>query len=171
LNRIVNENRGKKSIEQEEHMKEKSTILKRAGAILCLAVFSAFGHAQQVPGTLREGRHMFTMQWIFFETSSYGSVMIERTSEPGVYIVKGDQRTPDERGFVTIDGTLRPSSSRELVFTGDIKTMYSGSNGGQVCDRNGTYHFKASGARKYWRLQEMLNCDKSSVDYVDIYFE
>lgn len=152
-------------------MIKKLSVLKRVGAILCLAAIPVASNAQQGFGTLREGRHMFTVQWVFFETSSYGSAMIRRTSEPGVYTIKGDQRTPDERNFVVIDGTLSPTSPRELVFTGDIKTMAGSVNGGQVCDRNGTYHFKASGSRKYWRLQEMLNCDNSTVDYVDIYFE
>jgi hypothetical protein len=148
-----------------------SAIFKRPSTLLFMAVLSTISHAQQAPGTLREGHHMLTLHWTLDQTSRYGSAMIERASEPGVYTIKGEHRAPNGKSFLTIDGTLKPTSPRELTFIGDIKTMDSDNNNGQVCDRNGTYHFKASGSRKYWRLQEMLNCDQREVDYVDIYFE
>jgi hypothetical protein len=36
--------------------------------------------------------------------------------------------------------------------------------------RSGTFHFKATGKRRYWRMQEMDNPCDSVTDYVDVYF-
>ncbi|OMP74775.1 hypothetical protein, partial [[Flexibacter] sp. ATCC 35208] len=59
-----------------------------------------------------------------------------------------------------------------MTFKGTIQTKYSGVNNGQVCEKTGTYHFLVKGERKYWRLQEMDNCEGNNVvDYVDIFIK
>jgi hypothetical protein len=35
--------------------------------------------------------------------------------------------------------------------------------------RDGSYEFRITGRRRYWRLQQMEQCD-GLTDYVDIYF-
>ena len=37
------------------------------------------------------------------------------------------------------------------------------------CLRDGTYEFRATGTRRYWRLQNIEACD-GLADYVDIYY-
>jgi len=36
--------------------------------------------------------------------------------------------------------------------------------------RSGEIFFLATGDRRFWRMQDLLNCDGSITDYVDIYF-
>jgi hypothetical protein len=138
--------------------------------IACI-IFVSFYPAsaqQKTNPTIREGAHNFTLQWISWDKP--GKVQIHKQND-GTYTVKGEQRDPQSKSFVTIDGTLKVASPAELIFTGTIKSLYENVNEGNVCDRTGTYHFLVKGARKYWRLQEMDNCEGNNVvDYIDIYF-
>lgn len=136
---------------------------------LSLAFSGSFAQqpAKQPVKQLREGKHNFTLQWISWDQP--GKVNIKKQKD-GTYTVKGEQRGKDG-DFVTIDGTLTMVTFNELTFNGKIQTRYANINKGEVCDKTGTYHFLAKGARKYWRLQEMDNCEGNNVvDYVDIYF-
>ena len=62
-----------------------------------------------------------------------------------------------------VEGTYTP---------GELVTYVAHHNNGKACVRNETFTFKASGKRKYWRMQEMTNpCeDGNHADYVDVYF-
>ena len=71
--------------------------------------------------------------------------------------------------FVTISGSFE-AVDRVLNFNGKTVLQVSYINGGKPCQLTGPAVFKASGARKYWRLQSMLNCDGATTDYIDIYF-
>ncbi|ACU64195.1 conserved hypothetical protein [Chitinophaga pinensis DSM 2588] len=123
--------------------------------------------AQQSAKQMREGTHNFTLQWISWDKP--GKVQIKKQKD-GTYTVKGEQLGEDG-DFVTIDGMLTVVTFAEMTFTGKIQSRYANINKGEVCDKTGTYHFLAKGARKYWRLQEMDNCEGNNVvDYVDIYF-
>ncbi len=133
--------------------------------IILMGFCPAYAQKKITP-TLREGAHNFTLQWISWDKP--GKVQIRKQSN-GTYTVKGEQR--DAKSFVTIEGTLKVVSPAELIFTGTIKSLYASINEGNVCEKTGTYHFLAKGARKYWRLQEMENCEGNNVvDYIDIYF-
>lgn len=139
--------------------------------LLTAALLAGYASYAQQPAanTLREGKHDLTLQWISWDRP--GKVMIKKQKD-GTYTVKGEQRDAKSGDFVTIDGTLTADSPKELTFNGIIRTQYSNVNGGKVCEKNGTYHFVSKGARKYWRLQEMDNCEGNNVvDYVDIYFK
>ncbi len=135
---------------------------------LCMALLTGYhSFAQEkAPFRLREGKHNFTLQWVGWHNP--GKVLISKRSD-GLFNVKGEQRSSE--GFVTIDGTLKVLSPQELLFEGTIQTMEKSLNKGEVCEKKGVYHFLAKGARKYWRLQEMDNCEGNNVvDYVDIFF-
>lgn len=123
--------------------------------------------AQTLP--VRVGKHAFTIQWITFEKSNKpGSVMI-RSLGDNEYSIEGEQRDKNNIDYVTIKGTFL-AKGRELRFNGKIVSKISYVNNGQPCESTGLVAFKASGKRKYWRLQQMLNCDKVSTDYIDIFF-
>lgn len=139
-----------------------------AWLILLITFVNFLPATAQQRTTLREGAHNFTLQWISWDKP--GKVQIRKKSD-STYTVKGEQRDAGSGSFVTIDGTLKVVSASELIFTGNIQSLYENINQGKVCDRTGTYHFLAKGARKYWRLQEMENCEGNNVvDYIDIYF-
>lgn len=125
-----------------------------------------FGKAQDAR-KLREGPHNLTLQWISWDKP--GKAQIKKNSD-GTFSINGKQ-TGEKGDFVTIEGTLTVVTFAEMTFKGTIQTKYSGVNNGEVCEKRGTYHFLVKGARKYWRLQEMDNCEGNNVvDYVDIFF-
>lgn len=113
------------------------------------------------------GRHALTLQWISWDRP--GHVHIEK-ADSGWYTVKGAQR--DEEGnYLTIDGRLRVISKNELRFAGTIVSKEDGVNNGKPCVREGEQTFLSTRGRRYWRLQQMLNCEGNYVtDYIDIYF-
>jgi len=116
---------------------------------------------------LKEGKHDFTLHWISWERP--GSVDVKKKGD-GSYEVKGSQR--DNRGnFATIDGTLEVIDPLKLRFEGLILTKSETVNNNDTCKREGEQIFLSTKGRKYWRLQNMENCERGNVvDYIDIYF-
>lgn len=114
------------------------------------------------------GTHNLSLQWIGWE--KMGKCDFTMLTE-GEFEVIGEQR--NEAGdYVTINGTLTMQGNDHLVFNGIIRSKVSYINDGEECLRDGEYNFKAKGKRKYWRLQEMENCEGNNVvDYIDIYFK
>ncbi len=131
-----------------------------------LALFLLQVHGQVKP--IRVGKHSFTIQWIAFDKASPGSVMIKSLGN-GEYSIEGEQRDNAKKDYVTIKGTIQ-AAGRQLYFDGKIVSRVSYINNGNPCESTGPAVFKASGQRKYWRLQQMLNCDGESTDYIDIFF-
>lgn len=128
-------------------------------------LFCEAGLAQSTK--LRVGKHLLTLQWIGAEKP--GSVFIVDKGK-GIYTVKGEQKNVSG-DFLSIEGTLQIVNSKELRFEGKITSNVSHINGGKPCLREGVQTFKATGTRKYWRLQKMTNCEGGMVvDYIDIYF-
>jgi len=113
------------------------------------------------------GKHALTLQWISWDKP--GSAIIA-AAEGGLYTIHGNQR--DSKGnYLNIDGRVKVLNNRELEFEGTIESRVDHINDGQPCIRTGKKIFKATGTRKYWRLQDMINCEGGMVtDYVDIYF-
>ncbi|MFC4209780.1 hypothetical protein ACFOWA_01220 [Pedobacter lithocola] len=64
----------------------------------------------------------------------------------------------------------RVNQGNALKFNGKIVAKVNFFNAIQPCELNRLSTFKASGIRKYWHLQQMLNCDGESTDYIDIFF-
>ncbi|WP_345953953.1 hypothetical protein [Mucilaginibacter sp. PAMB04168] len=117
---------------------------------------------------MRTGAHSFTIQWISFNKVKPGTVTI-KPSNNGTYSIEGEQRDKNHNEYVTIKGTIEPIG-RNLYFNGKIVSRITSINNGQPCELNGQAVFRASGQRKYWRLQQMLNCDSETTDYIDIFF-
>jgi hypothetical protein len=115
-----------------------------------------------------QGRHDFTLHWISWDEP--GSVTIQRASD-GWYSIKGGQKSRKNGDYITIDGLIKQISSTDLLFKGEIKSVVETNNNGQPCVKTGEKIFKTTKNRKYWRLQDMINCEGGLLtDYVDIYF-
>lgn len=134
-------------------------------AVLLMVKLTAV--SQTLP--VRAGKHSFTIQFITFERyNEPGSVIIKPIGKDE-YSIEGEQRDSKTKDYVTIKGTFL-AKGRELKFNGKIVSKISYVNNGEPCERNGPAVFKASGKRKYWRMQQMLNCDGETTDYIDIFF-
>ena len=117
---------------------------------------------------VRQGKHSFTIQWITFNKSNPGNVLIKEIGDEE-YSIEGEHRDAKTKDYVTIKGTFL-NQGNILKFNGTIISKINHINGGQPCELKGLSIFKASGKRKYWRLQQMLNCDGQTTDYIDIFF-
>lgn len=112
---------------------------------------------------------MLSLQWISWE--KMGKIKIANADNEGWHIAQGLQNSDENQDYLKVDGKIKQISPSELLFDGVIESRVSFVNSGEPCLRTGTFHFKATGKRKYWRLQEMENCEGNMVtDYVDIYF-
>ncbi len=135
--------------------------------LLLVSIISIALSAAAQRGAPRIGKHAITLQWISWEKP--GSAQITR-SKDGTYRILGRQRNDDRRDSLRIDGRLTVVTEKELRFVGKIITRIHDIYEGEPCVRDGEYVFLITGKRKYWRLQEMLNCSGVETDYVDIYF-
>jgi len=133
-------------------------------AVLFLLTLPA--RSQEKP--VRNGLHAFTIQWISFNKNNPGSVNIKPIGKDE-YSIEGSQKDGQTNEYVTIKGTFL-NKGRTLKFNGTIISKINSSNGGRPCELTGLFIFKATGVRKYWRLQQMLNCDGETTDYIDIFF-
>lgn len=119
----------------------------------------------KAPSPTFAGKHDLTLQWISWDKP--GSVIIT-TADDGWYTIKGGQT--NNEAYLRIDGKIKPLTERELEFEGKIEHNVHAAVDGKPCVRTGKQVFKATGTRQYWRLQNMLSCDGTTTDYVDIYF-
>lgn len=111
------------------------------------------------------GKHALTLQWIGWDKP--GSVTITADND-GWYSINGTQ-IGGNGNYLKINGQIKPLNNQELEFEGKIETRVDHINAGEPCIRTGKKLFKATGMRKYWRLQDMISCDGTTTDYVDIY--
>ena len=115
------------------------------------------------------GRHPLTLQWISWDQP--GFVHIKPASGEW-YAIDGEQKSETGNNYVRINGTIKAVSDKELLFKGRIETLVESINGGKPCLKEGEQIFLSTKGRKYWRLQNMLNCEGNRVtDYIDIYFK
>ncbi|WP_316847291.1 hypothetical protein [Pedobacter psychrodurus] len=136
--------------------------------VIIASLFLITSHAQAQVKPVRKGWHPFTIQWISFNENTPGRVNIKPIGKDE-YSIEGEQRDPNTQEYVTIKGTFL-NQGRTLKFNGKIISKINSNNNGQPCELTGLFTFKASGVRKYWRLQQMLNCDGETTDYIDIFF-
>lgn len=123
--------------------------------------------APEKASKIRLGKHLFTLHWISWDKP--GSVMI-KPSENGWYNISGGQKGKNG-DYITIEGGVKQINPKELSFRGTIKYVVKRLNKGQPCIKKGVQTFKSTKGRKYWRLQNMINCEGGlTTDYIDIYF-
>jgi len=111
------------------------------------------------------GSHMFSLQWISWE--KFGTATIFKDAEGKLFIDARQALNGDE---VTLTGQVTAIDAKTFIVDGELLTKVSHINGGNVCPRSGRFTFKATGNRKYWRLQEMENPCDGVTDYVDVFF-
>jgi hypothetical protein len=107
-----------------------------------------------------------TLQWISFETAQRGHVVAQMNG--GLLHLSGAQNARSGTGRVTLDGDVIRINPRSFFFRGRI-VITDAPDRGRNCVREGTYEFRATGQRRFWRLQDFEACD-GLADYVDIYF-
>jgi len=110
------------------------------------------------------GNSGLTLQWISWDHRGHVRVL----HAGGLYTLSGSQTARDGRGRVTIDGAVLAIEQDRFTFHGRI-VITDTPDPGRECVRDGTYEFRVTQNRRYWRLQEMEVCD-GLTDYVDIYF-
>lgn len=156
---------------------QKATAMsKRYGPLALLAVLTANagptagGPARTVVGDrlalqrLR-GNEGIATQWISWEPAQRGSVTVSERG--GLVHLRGVQALPG-RGRLELDGDVLRIEARRFVFKGRI-VLTDAPDRGRRCVRDGTYDFRITQQRRYWRLRQMEQCD-GLTDYVDIYF-
>lgn len=117
---------------------------------------------------IREGKHYLSLQWISWEV--LGEAEIKYLGD-NKYSIVGQQLNSKNSDYLKISGTLEPVSDKKLIFEGTIETQVEHLNEGKPCVKEGSRFFESTKNRKYWRLQDMENCEGGMVvDYVDIYF-
>ena len=115
---------------------------------------------------IKGGKHPISLQWISWDI--LGEVILKPLGG-GWYSISGSQKNKDG-DELKIEGKIKRLSEKELEFEGTIMTKMSTINNGEPCVKNGKQLFYAKDDRKYFRLQNMTNCEGGMlVDYVDIY--
>ena len=105
-----------------------------------------------------------TLQWISWD---YRGRL--RVSEAGNWVhLSGSQVQRGGAGRLALDGDVVSIDARSFTFRGRI-TIADTPDRGRNCVRDGTYEFRVTQRRRYWRLQDIEACD-GLADYVDVYF-
>lgn len=109
-----------------------------------------------------------SLQWIGMMAKDHGNAQLTQ-QEDGWFNIKGEQ-TNSNNEFLKINGKLKRMDANTISFEGTIITYIKTNNGGTPCEKNGKQTLLKKGDRKYYRLQNMTNCEGGSlVDYVDLY--
>ncbi len=103
-----------------------------------------------------------SVQWLW--TDERGK--LNAVDDNDVVRLEGGHRNAN--GSVTIKGRVLSISADRFTFRGTI-LIVDAPDKGRRCERTGDYEFRATGKRKYWRLQQMEACG-GLTDYVDIYY-
>ncbi|EFF74725.1 MAG: hypothetical protein ACN6P8_07935 [Achromobacter piechaudii] len=103
-----------------------------------------------------------TLQWLW--SAQRGK--LNATDENDVVRIDGTQANFE--GTLKIKGEVVSIDADRFTFRGTIMIL-DAPDKGRRCERTGDYEFRATGKRKYWRLQQMEACG-GLTDYVDIYY-
>ncbi|MVW79462.1 hypothetical protein [Bordetella sp. 02P26C-1] len=103
-----------------------------------------------------------TLQWLW--SDNLGRLQV--TNLDGFVSLAGSQ--VNQHGAVHLQGDVVSIDNKGFAFRGTI-LIEDAPEPGRRCERTGDFYFKASGKRRFWRLQQMQSCDHFT-DYVDIYY-
>ena len=103
-----------------------------------------------------------SLQWLWTDTR--GQLMAR--DDRDVVSLEGGQINGE--GSLEISGDVVSISADRFIFRGTILIL-NAPDKGRRCERKGDFEFRATGKRKYWRLQQMEACG-GLTDYVDIYY-
>ncbi|MGQ0590884.1 MAG: hypothetical protein ACT4N8_15395 [Sphingosinicella sp.] len=110
------------------------------------------------------GNSGITLQWIGWEHR--GQVRV--SERDGLVHLSGVQTARGGPGRLSLEGDVLEIGASSFTFHGRI-AISDTPDAGRDCVRDGTYEFRVTQRRRYWRLQQMEQCD-GLTDYVDIYF-
>jgi hypothetical protein len=110
------------------------------------------------------GNGGITLQWISWDYR--GRVRVSEAA--GRVHLSGAQRARSGTGRLDLDGDVVEIGASSFTFRGHIGITDT-PDPGRACMRDGDFEFRITGRRRYWRLQQMEQCD-GLTDYVDIYF-
>lgn len=103
-----------------------------------------------------------TLQWLW--SAQRGKM--NAIDDNDVVRLEGTQA--NHEGTLKVKGEVVSIGRDSFVLRGTILIL-DAPDKGRRCERTGDYEFKATGKRKYWRLQQMEACG-GLTDYVDIYY-
>lgn len=103
-----------------------------------------------------------SLQWLW----SAQRGQLTATDENDLVRIEGTQA--NHEGTLKIKGDIVSIASDRFIFRGTILIL-DAPDKGRRCERNGEFEFRATGKRKYWRLQQMEACG-GLTDYVDVYY-
>jgi hypothetical protein len=112
------------------------------------------------------GDHVFNLQWI---DSPPGVAHVTEQAKGELQLEASQQNAKGD--YASATGRITRVTTKTFEFEGTVTTKVSGNNGAKACVKTGHFTFRITGARKYWRLKEMTNCEGGGlVDYVDVFF-
>lgn len=97
-----------------------------------------------------EGTHSLTHDML----KGTGKITFKKIGQDE-YQISGKQS--DGKQYLTIDGTARITSSKNLKFEGDIKQSISDNDNGKVDVRSGKRNFSTTDGGKTFKLHESIN--------------
>ena len=103
-----------------------------------------------------------TLQWLW--SAKRGKM--NAIDDNDVVRLEGTQA--NHEGTLKVKGEVVSIGRDSFVLRGTILIL-DAPDKGRRCERTGDYEFKATGKRKYWRMQQMEACG-GLTDYVDIYY-
>lgn len=119
---------------------------------------------QEALNRLRNNRGL-ALQWISWDY--FGTITLDE-SQPLMRLrgTQVDRERPRSR--MVVDGEVLSIDASSFVFRGRIE-IYEAPSDRARCIRDGTFTFRITSGRRYWRLRENSACGDLA-DYVDIFF-
>ena len=123
------------------------------------------------PLTIRTGTHAIEIYWAeWMSWDKPGNATISALGN-GKYSIKGRQTGRDNKGYMTIDGTLQLISKTQIEFTGTVISQEAIINNGKICKREGKIRFTANLKTKKWVMNKVQKWGEQLVDeYITINF-
>ena len=120
---------------------------------------------------LRTGTHDIEIYWAeWMSWDKPGKATITAAGN-GKYTITGKQTGRDNKGYMTINGTLQLISASIMEFNGTIVSQEAIINGGKICKREGKIRFAANNKQKKWIMNKVQNWGGQTVDeYITINF-